>query len=105
MKTLSPLNSVHEFNMVSHRLLASGEYAVLLENEVLFAVCRTQPERALAIVDNYDSPEKGVLTAPLNLKGLKDLLRWVDKSTADQRFRALLKERGMLSLQLCAVPA
>ena len=105
MKTLSPLNAVHEFNIVTHRLLASGEYAVLLENDGLFSVCRTQPKRMLAIVDSYDSPEGGVLTAPLNLKGLRDLLRWEDKSTADRRYSDLLKERGMPSLRLCAVPA
>lgn len=105
MKPLSPLNSVLNFRIVTHRQLTFGEFAVLLEDRGLFAVCRTQPERLLAIVDSYGSPNKGVLTAPLNSKGLKDILCWEDKTMADHRFRALVKERGMPTLRLCAAPA
>lgn len=101
----SPLNAVTEFRIVVHRLLASNEHAMLLCRGNLYAVCRTQPERSLAIAENYECPEQGILTAPLNLRGLLDLLSWVDKSTADKRFRELINRCGVPSLHLAAVPS
>ena len=66
----------------------------MLSRNNLYAVCRTQPEKGLAIATNYASIEGGVLTAPLNIKGLLDLLSWVDRTTAEMRFNQLVTALG-----------
>ena len=86
----SPLNTVSEFQIVMHRLLITNEHAVMLSWGSRYAVCKTQPQRSLVITTNYDCPEQGILTAPLNLKGLQDLLSWVDLSVALTRFNAMV---------------
>jgi len=104
MPPTSPLNGVREFRIVTHRLLATNEHGLLLEWNGQYAVCRTQPARSMALALNYDNAATGILTSPLTFRGLKDLLNWVDKPTADLRFSALLKAHGMPALHLCAVP-
>lgn len=99
----TPLNSVSEFRIDLHRMLATNEHAIMLAWKNRYAVCRTQPERALVIAYNYDCISKGILTAPLNFKGLQDLLSWVDRPTALVRFYDLIREFGMWKPQLHSV--
>lgn len=100
----SPLNTITEFGIVKHRLLATNEHAVMLSWKNRYAVCKTQPERSLVITKNYDCPENSVLTAPLNMRGLQDLLSWVDLQTAVTRFNQLVVDFGKPLPRLCAAP-
>ena len=100
MPRSSPLKHITGYQVVSHRQVEKKEYVVLLEKDGLFAVCRTQPDRDMALTTNYGSSTNGVLTAPLNPRGLNDLLFWSDKHTADRRFSELLTERGLTPVRL-----
>ena len=94
MSRLSQLKSIPGYQIVSQIPVERKEFIVLLEKDGLFSVCRVQANRVTAITANYESPDSGVLTAPLNTKGLDDLLFWSDRNTADQRFNELLRERN-----------
>ena len=99
----SPLNSVTEFDIVKHRKLNANEHALLLAWQNQYAVCRTQPERSMVIAENYNSPERGILSGALSLRGLQDVLSWVDRATADRRFEQLIRLFGLPALHLCEV--
>lgn len=99
----SPLKSLSGYQLISHQLIEKKEYVVMLEKDGQFSVCRTQPDRGMAITPNYASPTNSVIIAPLSLKGLKDLLFWSDKPTAEQRFNELLKELGFSPARLYLV--
>ena len=95
---IAPLNDIGAFGIEMHRLLASKEHAVMLSWQDFYAVCRTRPERSLVIATNYASTEGGILTGPLSIEGLRDLLSWVDRPTADLRFKRLLMDCGRPAL-------
>lgn len=98
---LSPLNTVTEFDIVRRSQLSPHEFALILAWNNRYAVCRTQPERLLAIAENYDSPERGILSGALSLRGLHDILNWVDRATADSRFEKILRLFNIPRPHLC----
>ena len=72
-----------------HHPTGFDDHAVLLKKGELFAVCRMQPRRSIALSPNYDAEGNGVLSGPLNRSGLQDILQWADYVEAARRFRAL----------------
>lgn len=76
-----------------HRELGSDEHVVLLKRDFspTYSVCLMRPKRQIAMSPNYKAGGDGLLSGPLNGKGLDELLQWVGQKDATERFRALAR--------------
>ncbi|WP_126447944.1 hypothetical protein [Sulfuricystis multivorans] len=78
-----------EYDFVIYHELGYDEYAVMLEKNGAYSVCRMQPKRLIAMSPNYQANGYGLLSGPLTRAGLADLLQWTDRDTASERYRLL----------------
>lgn len=91
---------IPEYNVVMHAQLGPDKYAVLVSVGQSYAVCCTQPKREIATSPNYAAGGNGMISAPLTLAGMRDLLQWTDRQTAVDRYAALLGKKAGLNTVL-----
>lgn len=87
-----------EYDVVMHAQLGPDRHAVMLSVGDRYAVCCTHPRRAIATSANYAAGGNGLISAPLTLAGVADLLQWTDRKTALDRYQVLVGRRGGLRL-------
>lgn len=90
--------SCPEYSVVMHAQLGPDKHAVMVSLDKRYAVCCTHPKRAIATAPNYAAKGNGMISAPLSLEGMGDLLQWTDRKTALDRYNALLGNRPGLRL-------
>lgn len=81
-----------------HEQLGPDKHAVMVSVGNQYAVCYTHPKRSYATSPNFAAAGHGMISAPLTLAGMSDLLQWTDRKTALDRYNGLIGVRGGLRL-------
>lgn len=86
------VGAVSPYDLVMHHQVTVDEYIVMVCDQTRYAVCRIFPSRKICTSPNFHiSNDNGLLGAPLSAEGLRELLQWIDRKTAIDRFVKLSK--------------